>query len=158
MNHLEKLLKQYYEWKGYIVKSNVRVGKLPRGGWAGELDIIAYHPTTDHLIHLEPSIDANTWKKREEKFTRKFDAGKKYIYTEVFPWLEPVLPLEQVAVLPTPSNRVIGGGSILSIDEFMKKIRNSIAKEGTMGKNAIPEEYDLLRTMQMTINGYHAVL
>lgn len=56
MNHLETLIKQYYEWRGYIVRSNVKVGRLRHGGWAGELDIVAYHPVSEHLLHLEPSF------------------------------------------------------------------------------------------------------
>jgi hypothetical protein len=38
MNHLEKLTRQYYDWKGYLVKGNVKVGRLDHGGWAGEWD------------------------------------------------------------------------------------------------------------------------
>ena len=34
---------------------------------------------------------------------------------------------------------------------FMKEIKDKISKQGIIGKNAIPEEYDLLRTIQMTI-------
>jgi len=63
MNHLEKLTRQYYDWKGYLVKGNVKVGRLDHGGWAGELDIVAYHPLTEHLVHIEPSMDTHSWKK-----------------------------------------------------------------------------------------------
>ncbi len=56
MNHLEKLTRQYYDWKGYLVKGNVKVGRLTRGGWGGELDIVAYNPQTNHLVHIEPSL------------------------------------------------------------------------------------------------------
>ncbi len=63
MNHLEKLIRQYYEWQGYIVRGNVLVGRLSHGGWAGELDIVAYHPQTKRLLHIEPSLDAHTWAK-----------------------------------------------------------------------------------------------
>ncbi len=89
MNHLEKLTRQYYDWKGYLVKGNVKVGRLSHGGWAGELDIVAYHPQTEHLVHIEPSIDADSWKKREERFENKFRHGREYIYKDVFPWLSP---------------------------------------------------------------------
>ncbi|MCP3926752.1 MAG: hypothetical protein GY714_29685 [Desulfobacterales bacterium] len=93
MNHLEKLIRQFYEWQGYIVKGNIRVGKLDHGGWEGELDVVAYHPLDDILIHLEPSIDAHSWAKREERFTKKFAAGRKYIFTDVFPWLKSYHPV-----------------------------------------------------------------
>src|SRR5437764_13234533 len=58
MSHLEDLLCEYYDWQGYIVRRNVKVGRLSHGGWEGELDIVAYHPKTRDLVHLEPSIDA----------------------------------------------------------------------------------------------------
>ena len=47
MNHLEKLIRHFYEWQGYIVPGSVRGGRLPKGGWAGELDIGAkvFHPS-----------------------------------------------------------------------------------------------------------------
>lgn len=158
MNHLEKLIRQYYEWKGYIVRGNVKVGKLPHGGWAGELDVVAYHHGEQHLIHLEPSLDADTWAKREERFSKKFNCGKEYIFCEVFPWLNNSIAIDQVAVLNTSAKAELSGGRVVSVDEFMKKIRDEISELGIMAKSAIPEEYDLLRTIQMTVCGYYRVV
>jgi len=157
MTHLEKLVRQFYEWRGYIVRSNIKVGKLSHGGWAGELDIVAYHPLTQHLIHLEPSIDAHSWAKREERFQKKFEFGKQYIHKDIFPWLDPSTPLEQVAVLITGSRPTLAGGKVISIDQFMRDVRNEVLKAGIMAKNAIPEEFDLLRTVQMTTCGYYRI-
>lgn len=158
MNHLEKLTRQYYDWKGYLVKGNVKVGRLAHGGWAGELDIVAYHPQTEHLVHIEPSIDAHSWKKREERFEKKFRFGRKYIYKDVFPWLSPDTPLEQIAMLITSSRKELCGGKIISIDEFMKQVKKEVRDQGIMAKNAIPEEYDLLRTVQLVVNGYYKIV
>lgn len=66
---------QYYEWQGYIVRRNVKVGKLAHGGWESEPDIVGYRPEDNDLLHLEPSIDAHPWKKRDKRFRKKFDAG-----------------------------------------------------------------------------------
>ena len=154
MNHLENLIRQYYEWKGYIVRSNIKVGRLSHGGWEGELDVVAFHPETKHLIHLEPSIDANTWEKRKERFSKKFKAGKKYICKEVFTWLPSDMPIEQVAVLITSTHKKLGGGEVISIDEFAQKVISDVETQGKMRKNAIPEHFDLLRTIQLTICGY----
>jgi hypothetical protein len=41
-------------------------------------------PIDNHLIQIEPSIDAHTWEKREQRFRKKFEAGQKYII-EVIP-------------------------------------------------------------------------
>ncbi len=158
MNHLEKLTRQYYDWKGYLVKGNVKVGRLAHGGWGGELDIVAYHPQTNHLVHIEPSIDAHSWTKREERFEKKFRFGREYIYKDVFPWLSEDTPLEQIAILITSSRKELCGGKVISIDEFIKQIKTEISTLGVMAKNAIPEEYDLLRTIQLMINGYYKIV
>ena len=158
MNHLEKLTRQFYEWKGYLVKGNVKVGKLAHGGWEGELDIVAYNPQTHHLVHVEPSIDAHPWNKRENRFTKKFQAGQKYIYTDVFPWLSLETPIEQIAILITSSRKQLAGGKVLSIDEFLKQIKDEVTKLGIASKSAIPEEFDLLRTIQFAFNGYYKIV
>jgi hypothetical protein len=44
MSHLEDLIVEYYDWRGYLVKRNIRVGPLAHGGWEMELDIVAYIP------------------------------------------------------------------------------------------------------------------
>jgi len=157
MNHLEKLIAQYYEWQGYIVRSNVKVGRLKHGGWEGELDVVAYHPETKHLVHLEPSIDAHSWATREERFAKKFTAGRKYIPTEIFPWIRKNTKIEQIAVLVTSSRAQVAGGKVISIDELIARIKKDISSQGVMANNAIPEDLDLLRTIQYAVSGYYAV-
>lgn len=156
MNHLEQLLYEYYDWQGYLVKRNIKVGRLLRGGWEGELDIIAYHPIKNHLVHIESSIDADAWAVREIRFKRKFDCGKDYIFSEIFTWLDNTTPIEQIAVLIShPKNRnTIGDGKIISIDELIKDMRIMISSNGVMSKKAIPEQYSLLRTIQLVTEGY----
>ena len=158
MNHLEKLIRQYYEWQGYLVKNNVKVGKLPHGGWEAELDIVAYHPQADALVHLEPSIDAHAWKKREQRYIKKFKAGKKYILKDIFPWLDRKHKIEQIAVLVSDTRKELAGGKVVSIDSLVSQIKSQIRTLGKVAKNAIPEEYDLLRTIQFTENGYHKIV
>ena len=126
MNHLEMLIEQYYEWKGYIVRNNVKVGRLSHGGWAGELDIVVYNPVSNHLLHLEPQIDAHPWETREKRFKKK-------------------------AVLINSSRKRLGGGAVVSIDELMRDVKSEIAKIGIMAKHAIPEQFDLLRTIQVVM-------
>ncbi len=60
-NHLEQLLAEWYEFQGYYLRRNVLVGKRPQGGYACELDIVGFHPVTRHLIHIEASLDADSW-------------------------------------------------------------------------------------------------
>lgn len=164
MNHLETLIKQYYEWQGYVVRCNVKVGPRPGGGYEGELDIVAYHHSSPpnfsaaHLLHIEPSLDALSWEAREKRFERKFGIGRKYIFKDVFPWLHPGTPLEQIAILITPGREDIAGGKIISIDQFIAEVKAKIQEVGIMAKHAIPEQYDVLRTIQMLTCGYYRIV
>ncbi len=40
----------------------------------------------------------------------------------------------------------------------MKQVRDEVSALGIMAKNAIPEEYDLLRTIQLATNGYYKIV
>lgn len=160
MSHLETLIAEYLEWQGFLVRRNTKVGKLGHGGWEMELDIIGYHPKSGLLVHYEPSIDALSWAKREARYIKKFQAARKYIFKDIFTWLPPTTPLQQIAVfISHPKNRhTIAGGTILSIDELMKEIRAKIVACGIMAKNAVPEQYLLLRTLQLSHVGYYRAI
>lgn len=160
MSHLENLIAEYYDWLGYLVKRNLKVGKLTHGGWEMELDVIAFHPTTTHLIHVEPSIDTHSWELREARFKKKFESGEKYMFSHVFPWLDQKTKIERIAVLVShPRGRdSLCGARILSVDELMLQIRQKIDGCGKMSKNAVPEQYPLLRTIQLTTQGYYKCL
>ena len=95
----------------------------------------------------------------ERRFAKKFEAGRKYIFTEVFPWLSPETPLRQYCVLVRhPRNRSsLAGGTIISIDELMRCIKDEISQSGIMAKSAVPEQYRLLRTVQLTVSGYYGL-
>lgn len=156
MIHLEALISEYLEWRGFLIRRNTKVGRLNHGGWEMELDVVGFHPKTSELVHYEPSIDALSWEKREARYKKKFDAGRKYIFSELFSWLPPDTKLKQIAVFPThPQGRdTIASGQIVSIDELMAEIRAAVVARGPMMRNAISEQYPLLRTIQMTHVGY----
>ena len=52
----------------------------------------------------------------------------------------------------------LAGGKVVSIDEFMAEIRLKIVEYGIVGKNAIPEQYPFLRTLQLSYNSYYKTL
>ncbi len=160
MSHLESLVAEYLEWQGFLIRRNTKVGRLKHGGWEMELDIVGFHPQTKELVHYEPSIDALSWAKREARYKKKFEAGRKYIFKELFAWLPRNTPLRQVAVfISHPAGRdSVAGGAIISIDELMAEIRAKIMTCGPMVRNAVPEQYPLLRTLQMTHTGYYKAI
>jgi hypothetical protein len=156
MSHLETLIAEYLEWQGFLIRRNTKVGRLAHGGWEMELDVVGFHPETGALVHYEPSIDALSWEKREARYKKKFDAGRKYIFKEMFSWLPASTQLQQVAVFVShPRGRdTIEGGIIISVDQLMAEIRAKVVAYGPMVSNAIPEQYPLLRTIQMSHVGY----
>ena len=169
MSHLESLIAEYLDWQGYIVKRNTKVGKRAHGGWEMELDLVGYQPKSNsqeeiqkeaQLVHYEPSIDALSWEKRKARYKKKFEAGRKYIFKDIFPWLPRSTPLKQIAVFVShPKGRdTLAGGTIISIDEFMAEVRAKVVARGVMASNAVPEQYPLLRTIQLTHAGYHKAI
>src|SRR6266511_2090236 len=151
MYHLETLIAEYLEWQGYLVRRNTKVGRRSRGGWEMELDIVGFHPQTQDLVHYEPSLDALSWEKREARYAKKFRAGRQYILTELFSWLPATTRIRQIAVfISHPRGQdSIAEGVIVSIDELMAEIRGKVVACGPMARNAISEQFPLLRTLQM---------
>ena len=148
-NHLEQLVAEWYQFQGYFVRRNVPVGKRARGGYDCELDIVAFHPKDKKLVHLEPSLDSDSWPKREERYKKKFDAGRKHIPT-LFPGMSLPSEPEQIALFVyggRGDRTTLGGGSILFIRDFMADILKSL-RSRRIAAAAVPEEFPLLRTLQ----------
>ncbi len=154
-NHLEELVAEWYQHEGYFVRRNVQVGKRPKGGYECELDIIAFHPERKELVHIEPSLDADGWEKREQRYSKKFDAGRRYI-PRIFRGLELPSEIDQVAlfVYGGGGHKTLAGGRVIFIKEFMRAILKKIRerrvdnRERRVDNAAISEEYPLLRTLQ----------
>jgi hypothetical protein len=94
----------------------------------------------------------------KKRYKAKFESGRKHISKDVFPWLPRDFKLEQIAVFFNVSKeseyrRDFQGGRAITIDELVKMIRDEIEKQGRVGNNAIPEQYDLLRTIQLAVCG-----
>ena len=149
MNHLEQLAYEWYEYRGYFVRRNTQVGLRVAGGYECELDIVAFHPTTGHIIHIEPSMDADSWEKRETRYSKKFKAGMKYI-PFMIPDFKPGTPIEQVAMFGLLKNRnreELAGGKVWAVSDFLGDIVAAL-KGRKIAKEAVPEQFPLLRTIQ----------
>lgn len=156
MNHLEELVYEYFDWNDYFVKKNINVGKRQGGGYEMELDIIAYNPHKNHLIHIETSLDAYSWKTREERYDKKFKIGRKYIFDEVFPWLDRNIEIDELIIgINKTQDGKLNSVNIITVDEYMTKIINEIKTIGKASKNAIPQQYPMLRTIQFCFCGYY---
>ena len=148
-NYLEELVSEWYQFTGYFVRQNVLVGRRKKGGYDCELDIVAFHPTKKHIIHIEPSMDCHPWGTREKRFRKKFDAGRKHI-PKIFEGFDLPSKIEQVALLVYASkanHQSVGGGSIMLISELLAQIIADISGLD-LSNNAIPEHFTNLRTIQ----------
>lgn len=149
-NFMEELVAEWFEYCGYVVKRNERVGKRVAGGHEGELDIIAFNPTTKHLIHVETSTDADSWAGRERRFSKKFASGSKHIKA-LFEGLDIPKEIEKRAIFVFGSDtnhKTIGGGRVQLAEDFILDILKSL-KSKSIFSNFVPEKYPILRTLQM---------
>lgn len=168
MNFLEQLAAEWYQYKGYLVRTNLRFGRNVhgKGGHVGEMDVIAYEPKTRDFIHVEASADADSWPKRKQTFEKKFTDARKH-YMEVFPFKEMEIKPRQIALVgsnlsPTPEviswNSSAPSGSpwgdirieVLHIPEFIRLINAEVKNKSPLN-DAIPETYPLLRAIQHSV-------
>ena len=148
-NFLEQLASEWYSYKGYFVRQNVLVGKRAKGGYDCELDVVAFNPETKHLVHMEPSMDCYSWEKREKRYFKKFQAGKKHI-PALFRGTALPAEIEQIALLEYASSikrNKIGGGKVLLVKEFIREIKEDLEIK-MINNNAVSEHTPLLRMIQ----------
>lgn len=157
-NYLEQLIAEWYEYQGYFLRRNVLVGRRVKGGYECELDIVAFKPQTQHLIQIEPSMDAQSWEIREKRYQKKFEAGRKYIPT-LFDGLELPDEIEQIALLVFASSqnrKTLGGGRLMLANELIETIFSDL-KSKSLAASAIPEHLSILRSFQF-VNEYRNVV
>lgn len=148
-NFLEQLVAEWYEYQGYFIRRNVWVGKRPKGGYECELDIVAFHPGKNHLVQIEPSMDAASWAERERRYKKKFEAGRKYI-PELFKGLEIPTSIEQIALLVFASKQnqeTLAGGKLILANELLAEIFSDL-KSRSIYSQTIPEQFPILRALQ----------
>lgn len=149
MNFLEQLTYEWYEYQGYFVRRNTLVGARAAGGFECELDIVAFHPITGHIIHVEPSMDAHSWAERERRYKKKFEAGRKYI-PFMIPGYKLGTHIEQVALLgllKRSNRKELAGGKVMVVSEFLQGIVKEL-RTRRVATAAVPEQFPLLRTVQ----------
>ncbi|HEV2150447.1 MAG TPA: hypothetical protein VGR37_23810 [Longimicrobiaceae bacterium] len=148
-NHLEQLVAEWYEYQGYFLRRNVKVGRRAKGGYEGELDIVAFHPDKRHLLHIETSLDAQAWHKRETRFAKKFELGRHFI-PSLFSGLSIPAEIEPVAVLlfaaKVGGRTSLGGGRLVLVGELLQEIFSELAPVSILS-NMVDEQKPLLRTL-----------
>jgi len=149
VNYLEQLVAEWYEFQGYFVRRNIRVGPRPNGGYNCELDVVAFNPQEGKLVHIEPSMDAHTWAVREQRFANKFLAGRTHI-PALFAGVTLPETIEQIALLgyaSTQNHTTVGGGRIMLVPELLVEILRKL-RDLPILSGAVHEQFPILRTLQ----------
>ncbi len=115
------------------------------------------------LNPMQSDVDADSWARREERFTKKFAMGRQHVRD--IPQLsfltqEQVDSMEQVAVFPAVAEARRGshGVKAIGMDELMSTINQFVRERGPAVSNAFPEQYPMLRTLQFALCGYYRVV
>ena len=148
-NYLEQMVAEWYEYQGYFIRRNVLVGKLLKGGFESELDVVAFHPGSRHLVHVEASMDSDSWERRESRYAQKFSAGRRYI-PELFTGFDLPDEIEQIAVLVYASKQnrqTLAGGRIVLANELLNEIITKLRGK-SINSSMEAEHYPILRTIQ----------
>jgi hypothetical protein len=152
MTFLEQLVAEWYAYNGFFVRTNIKFGRRPAGGYEGEIDVAAFDPKTKKLIHIETSTDADSWAERRSRFCKKFGDAKRH-YKEIFDFhFQSIENLAIVGFSQRTLNQIDFGSNIkvILVPEFVQEVTRSLRSLNPM-KAAIAEGYPLLRAIQFAV-------
>lgn len=147
-NYLVQLAAEWYEFQGYLVLRNVPVASAAKPA-VMELDVLATHPHSQEFVHLEASMDSDSWQKRERRFKAKFRAARAHLEALTKRRGKKLL-LRQRALLVyagSSSRRSLGGGELVRMPEFLHEIIAALGPR-RLDRQIVPEHLPLLRTLQ----------
>jgi hypothetical protein len=152
MNFLESLVAEWYDYRGYFVRSNSRTRKRQKGGYDVELDVLAFSPSDQRLIHIETSGDANSWQERKERFLKKKFILSREEYESLIGTR--VHTIEKIAIVGWNSTKSdLNWGDdikVVLIPQLLEEITTKLRETSPL-KQAVPESFPLLRAMQMAL-------
>ena len=163
MNFLEQLAAEWFDYQGYFIRTNIKFGKLKKGGYQGEIDLIAYHPENNQLIHVETSTGGESFEKRKKIFLRKFDDASKH-YEDILPFvIDKKIEIKRRAIVGFAKKTRIPVDwpkdlkiKFISVPAFISKICKELTKKNP-SREIVPESYPLLRTIQLTVHYYKPI-
>jgi len=152
VNFLEQLMAEWYEYRAYFVLSNKKCGKRAKGGYKGEIDVLAFDPKEQEFVHIEASADADSWRERKSKFRKKFRAAEGH-YAELFRC--EVGQVKKVAIVgfTKPRRKPDFGGDIevQSVPDLIAEISSALVKKHPM-EEVVPEGFPILRAIQFAVH------
>ena len=138
------------------MKTNLKFGKMPDGGYKGEMDVIAFHPQTKEFVHVEASTGAVSWENQCETIERKFELAWQH-YDDRFQFPKGSTRLIAISgfgrVAPAWAKERLGKSKITleSVPEFFRKVTADI-QDRPITKGTISETLPLLRAIQFALH------
>ena len=74
MNFLEQLITEWYGYKGFFVRNNVKYGKRAGGGYEGEMDVVAFGIDIENLREFAPPSVVDTLTETVKGYERHLSA------------------------------------------------------------------------------------
>lgn len=152
MNFLEQVAAEWYAYRGFFVRTNIKFGRRPAGGYDGEIDVAAFDPKTKHLIHIETSMDADSWAERGRRFHKKFGGAKRH-YKEVFDFELGSTEKRVIVGFSRKTLKQIDFGAdvqVTLVPDFIRELTQFLGRLNPT-QSAVPEVYPLLRAIQFAI-------
>jgi len=149
---LEQVVAEWYAYRGFFVRTNIKFGRRPAGGYEGEIDVAAFSPKTKHLIHIETSTDADSWAERRRRFRKKFEDAKRH-YKEVFDFEFDSVEKRAIVGFSRKTLKQVDFGTdiqITLVPDFIRELTQFLGRLSPM-QSAVPEGYPLLRAIQFAI-------
>jgi hypothetical protein len=98
-------------------------------------------------------MDADSWARRHERYSKKFAAGRKYV-PDLFAGFQPLPEIEQIALFGFGGRgpyETLGGGRVVLVSEWMNEILEDLEKK-SFASHAVPEQFLCLRTVQFVLH------
>ncbi|MGH7271185.1 MAG: hypothetical protein ACREJ3_12225 [Polyangiaceae bacterium] len=151
MNFLETLVAEWYGHRGYLIQTNIKFGKRAKGGYAGEIDVLALNLNKRALAHVETSSDADSWDERRERIVRKFKNAEQHYMSGRGVTFDSITRMAVVGVRPAKKSAItLDGIEVVSLDELMSRIKDYV-RGFNPASLAIPESYGYLRAVQLAV-------
>lgn len=148
-DYIEQLIGEWYEFQGYFVRRDLWVGLQDDGSYECELDVVAYHPTHNSIVHIETLTDVLSWSDREQHLRTKFDAAKKYLHHYFVAEPNPALHQITLVVFEGAKNPAsVLGSRVMTMPQLLSEIFTRL-KTISMESFMIPASMPLLRTLQV---------
>lgn len=96
------------DWRGYVIWRNVQVDRQAIGKWNWTSSATNLTRSTQRT--WSPVSTLISWKIRDQRFAKTFDANLRFIFTKWFTWSDASRPIDQVAILP---RRPMGGDALV---------------------------------------------